>query len=286
MICGQCHVRGSGNGTIDGEGKGGYASRNNPTTGEIEFVRAGIAAAEFFGQPDGTGILPDFGTSGGYFNPFNFATSTTSSWQDRSGGFGSEFDHAKQHRPQYPDHLRAAHAQNPYDVLACWNCHDPHGRQRQSQLLAPAENNVLCLRCHAGFGDFGGISQDDVDVIAGGGRQPSSITQALQTHAKERTFELVGVAMNINLDSYLNPGGANSIGRCVTCHMAKTAKSASYIVDAQGFVIEGDIHAHTFDVISPQTSEAMAQAGQEPIPNSCVPCHRGLAFPDYRYRKQ
>ncbi len=102
-------------------------------------------------------------------------------------------------------------------------------------------------------------------------------------------FDLVGVSMNLNPDSYRNPGGANAIGRCSTCHMPRTAKTASSIVDLDGFTIEGDIHAHTFDVISPAVSRGMAAAGKDPVPNSCVPCHRGPgegAWPDYRYKKQ
>jgi predicted CXXCH cytochrome family protein len=252
-------------------------------------VKAGIKAADFFGTPDGTGILPSFGTTGGFFNPFSFSTSTTASWQDSSGGFGSEFDHAKMHRPQYLDHVRALHGNNPFDMLACWSCHDPHGRELESQLSAPSDNNVLCLQCHAGFGDFSGADPGDVEDLAEGGAQAPSITNALQEHVKQRVFDLVGVSMNLNPDSYRNPGGANAIGRCSTCHMPKTAKTASNIVDLEGFTIEGDIHAHTFDVISPTVSRGMASAGRDPVPNSCVPCHRGPgdgAWPDYRYKKQ
>ena len=287
MICGQCHTRGTGNGTIDGEGRGGYPSRNHPTTGDIEFVKPGIRPAEFFGTPNGLGILPDFGTSGGYLSPVNFATDADASWQDRSGGHGSRFDHTKLNRAQYLDHARSGHLQNPYDMVACWDCHDPHRRERHAQAAAPVDNNVLCFRCHAGHGDFAEITQEMVDAVEAGEPQPGQVNAGLNTHVKYNTFDLVGVAMNLGADSYSNPIGNSALGRCVVCHMTRTARSASDIVDDQGYVIEGDVAAHTFDVISPAVSRRMAEADKDPVPNSCVPCHRGPprgAYPDYRYK--
>jgi mono/diheme cytochrome c family protein len=95
--------------------------------------------------------------------------------------------------------------------------------------------------------------------------------------------------MNLGPDIYSNPAGADRLGRCVTCHMPKTAMSGGRVIDDEGFVVRGDISSHTFDNVSPETSEAMAGAGLEPVPNSCVECHRGTlrgAWPDYRFQEQ
>lgn len=288
MICGQCHNHGMGNGTIDGEGRGEFASRNDASTGALEFVTAGLAPAEFFGQASGSGIQPSFGTSGGFFDPIDLRTSD-GSWQDRTGGFDSHFDHSKDQRQHYLDHVRSKHGKNPYEMAACWDCHDAHGSDRRAQATAAVESNVMCLRCHAGFGDFAAVTQEMVDEVESGGAQTAEINEGLHQHQLLNTFELVEVAMNLGPDAYANPAGASRLGRCVTCHYPKTARSASWIEDDEGFLIRGDISSHVLRTISPRTSQAMATAGLDPVPNSCVDCHRGStrgAWPDYRYRKE
>jgi predicted CXXCH cytochrome family protein len=287
MICGQCHTRGNGNGTIDGEGQGGFASRNDPDSGQIEFARAGMSPSEFYGTPDGSGILPNFGTRGGYFNPIDFATSASASWRDASGGFGGELNHSRENRQHSLDHFRARHFQNAFQALACWGCHDPHEREFRAQATLNFDNDALCLSCHAGHGDFAAVTPEMVDAIAAGEPQPHDVSAALDQHHIEKTFAMVGVAMNLGPSTYGNPGGASGLGRCTICHMPKTATSAANIVDVDGFVIKGDITSHTFDPISPETSEAMSFAKTDPVPNSCGDCHRGLllgAYPDYRYK--
>jgi len=286
LICGQCHTRGSGNGTIDGAGEGGFPSRNHPETGVIEFVRAGISPAEFFGVAGGAGVLANFGTTGGFFDPIDLATSTSSSWRDATNGHESEFDHSKQHRQQYLDHARARHGKNPFRILTCQDCHDAHAREREAQVSQSVDDNVLCLRCHAGRGDWSAITQEMVDTIEDGGRAPSAVLAALDAHHRERVFDFIGVAMNLGPGAYSNPAGPQQLGRCTTCHMPKTAKTATWITDDEGFTIRGDVSSHTFEVISPRTSASMVGAAETPVPNSCAECHRGLlrgAYPDYRY---
>ena len=235
-----------------------------------------------------SGILPAFGTTGGYFNPIDLATSTSASWRDRTGGFGSEFDHSMQNRQHSFDHFRAMHFQNSVHALTCFDCHDPHGRQRRAQVIMSSDDNILCLSCHAGSGDFAAITPDMVDAIVEGQPQAVEIGAALDLHHKEKTFAMVDVAMNLGPSTYRNPGGGSGLGRCTVCHMPRTAVTAAWITDGEGFVIRGDIASHTFDPISPRTGEAMAHAATDPVPNSCVECHRGLslgAYPDYRYKK-
>jgi hypothetical protein len=95
--------------------------------------------------------------------------------------------------------------------------------------------------------------------------------------------------MNLGPSVYLHPGNDDAFGRCTTCHMPRTARSGSWVTDADGFTIRGDLSSHTFDNISPATGEAMGEAAVAPVPNSCVECHRGIlrgAWPDYRFPAQ
>ena len=284
LVCGGCHARGAGNGTLDGEGGSEYPSRNGP--GGVELPRPGVRPPEFFGQPSAAGILPDFGTSGGFFNPIDLRFDPAS-WQDAAGAFGARRDHSRGSMQHYLDHARSAHASNPLQILVCWDCHDPHARRGAGQLEEPATANVLCLRCHAGRDDFAAVTAAMVDALATSGTSSPEMRSAVHEHVKLRTFDLVFVSMNLSPDVYGNPGGTDQLGRCITCHMPRTARSGSWVVDEDGFTIRGDISSHTFDNVAPDTAETMAGAGREPVPNSCVECHRGPlsgAWPDYRFR--
>ncbi|MBN1420503.1 MAG: hypothetical protein JXP34_17120 [Planctomycetes bacterium] len=283
QVCAQCHLRGGGEATVGGEFLG-YPARGADDA--LQFPEAGMSPAEFYGTPDGARILPDFGIDApdGFYAPIDFATSDAS-WKDRTGGFGSAADHSALHQQQSFDLQHARHAHNPWQILTCFDCHDPHGRARPAQLADRHDTNALCLRCHATHGAFETVSARDVDRIATGEAPPESVKRAVAAHIRDETFALVGVSMNLPGDVYANPSGYGGMGRCTVCHMPKTAKSAQWILDVEGFVIEGDIASHTFHTISPATSRGMAEAGRTPVPDSCVPCHRGLqlgAWPDYR----
>jgi predicted CXXCH cytochrome family protein len=287
VLCGQCHINGQGNGTIAGEGQGDYPSRSDPETGDIEFVHAGISAAQFFGTDDGTGILPDFGTRGGFFNPIDL-TQAPGSWMDESGGHGSRRDHSRESSQHYLDHERSKHSRNAFEMVTCWDCHDSHAIERTAQVSEPVEDNVLCLRCHAGQAEFAGVTEEMVDVLEGGGGSSPELREATNEHVVQRTFDLIGVAMNLGSAVYGNPGGDDRLGRCIVCHMPRTARSGSWVEDDEGFQIRGDVASHTFDNISPDVSESMALAGLDAVPNSCVDCHRGLvrgSWPDYRFKE-
>jgi mono/diheme cytochrome c family protein len=128
-----------------------------------------------------------------------------------------------------------------------------------------------------------------VDALASSGTSSTEINSSIHEHIKFRTFDLVVVSMNLSPEIYSNPAGSDQLGRCVTCHMPKTAQSGNWITDDEGFTIRGSISAHAFDNVSPATSEAMSAAGLDPVPNSCVQCHRGTlrgAWPDYRNKGQ
>jgi predicted CXXCH cytochrome family protein len=285
MLCGQCHMSGRGNGSIDGGGRGQYPSRNS-TSGEVEFPRAGLSPAEFFGTPDGAGILPSFGTRGGFFDTPDLSRDETSSWTDRSAGFGAVHDHSREIGQEYFDHVRSGHALNRFEIVACFDCHESHGRRFRAQTSADPDSNALCLHCHAGSGDFAGVSEESARAVEDGLPHPEEVKEATHRHVTLRTFDLIGVAMNLGPSVYARPQSEDALGRCTTCHMPKTARAGSWVADADGFVIRGDVSSHTFDNISPRVSEAMAAAGRDVVPNSCVECHRGVqrgSWPDYRF---
>ena len=287
LLCGACHLSGFGNGTIDGEGRGGYPSRNHSPGGKLVFARPAMSVTEFFGVADGSAVLPDLGTSGGFFNAVDLSTDPTSSWLD--SGHGAARNHSRRGGQHYLDHVRSAHAQNPLELVTCWDCHEVHGRQHPGQVLEPTDNNLLCLRCHAGIGDFAEVTSNMIVALEQTGTSSSELSAATNEHVIQRTFDLIGVAMNLGPATYSNPGGADALGRCTACHMPRTAtRSGVWIEDDQGFVLRGDISSHSFDNISPDVSESMALAATEPVPNSCADCHRGLvrgAWPDYRFRR-
>ena len=289
LVCGRCHARGFGNATIGGAGHTEYPSRDHPVSGELELPRPGLTPAEFFGTPDGTGLAPDFGTQGGFLNAVDLATDPEASWRDQAGGFGARFNHSRLYRQHYFEHVRSGHGRNASQLLTCWDCHAAHSVERQGQLREDATTNLLCVRCHAGSGDFASVGPAEVQSLATTGQSGPVLSTAIDEHTILRTFDLIGVAMNLGPPTYNNPSGASQLGRCTTCHMPRTARSGGWVQDDQGFVIRGDISAHSFDNVSPATGRAMAEAGQDPVINSCVECHRGVprgAYPDYRYRKE
>ena len=124
--------------------------------------------------------------------------------------------------------------------------------------------------------DFASVTADMVDDLAAGGVTSVAMGDAVDEHTIGNTFDMVGVAMNLGGATYRNPAADHALGRCIVCHMPQTARAASWIVDDEGFAIRGDIASHTFRTISPDTSELMALSGVDPVPSSCVDCHRGF----------
>lgn len=282
LLCGQCHQRGRGQGTYQGVHTG-YASRG--VDADMEFWRAGQSAATFYGTPDGMGILPHFGVDrpNGFFAPIDLRTDAHS-WQDASGGFGSEADSSKGYGQQYFDHVRSTHFANPREILTCFSCHAGHHLVQEHQIRASIRNNVLCLECHAERDDFADITKDMVAEMKHGLPPDPQIAISVHSHMAWKTSDLIGVAMNLDPALYDPTNEDLPVGRCTTCHMTKTAHQAEWKVDGDGFTIEGDSASHLMKVVSPDTSEAMRAAGVPPVTNSCAPCHgaAGTAWPDYR----
>ncbi|MBI4515550.1 MAG: hypothetical protein HY699_07020 [Deltaproteobacteria bacterium] len=252
MICGQCHVRGEGKGTMAG------AHTEYPSRGvdaNIEFPRAGISRAEFKEQ-------------------FH---------EDRPGQWPDGQQHAKSHHQQYHDHIRSTHYRNPFQLLACDSCHTPHDTTNPHNLIGKLEDNSACLRCHAPFPPFSiplGVGAEAVALAVE--RHMSEDAYMVSPYDPANALGLIDFT---SLGYAATPfiGGP---GNCATCHMPKTAKSQGQWTKENGrsgTIMWGDISSHQFAPIWPSVSSAMKLAGQsEVIPNSCGVCHNALTdtYPD------
>ena len=205
------------------------------------------------------------------------------------------------HRQQYNSYLNSSHIDNPFDLVACNDCHSPHsGRggpfefenedadgneflfeDNQRSLMS----NVVCLSCHATFGPFASVTLDDVAIYhtTRGGSVEKNGTPLEPTPAEEDSAnDIVEMAVKAHngqvagmpLAPYLPEQshipenyqlGEGPVGRCVSCHLTKTAKSATWFNDFDGFRIEGDNSNHSFEIVD-------IQPGTDQ-PNSCGSCH-------------
>ena len=270
-VCGQCHSRGSD--PIDGAF--GFPWRSDVTDFDGNFV-AGLHTLDWDAVD----------AAEGYFlqKPGNWPT-----------GFPSK------HRQQYNSYVGSAHIDNPYDKLACNDCHSPHsgkgGPFRFSTddfsgndfLFADNSNalmsNVRCLSCHASFGPFATLSKDDIAVYhisRGGSVDKNGVAlapdAAEQTSAEDLVEQAVkthsGEVAGMPLAPYLPENshipsnyqlGEGPVGRCTSCHMTKTAKSGTWFDDADGRRIAGDNTDHSFGIVD-------IQPGTDQ-PNTCGSCH-------------
>ncbi len=271
IICGTCHQRGHGHSVLDEEGShAGFASIGDLTTDDaIVVFKPGMSPAEFHGTPDGTGIQPDFGTSGGYWEAIDY-TSSSSSWQDSQ--YGAEFDHSKGHHQQYMDLVRTTMFRNSHYTMSCVACHDAHGSGYEHQLKDEVDNNASCLTCHnadaVSMGGYDTITAAMVDDLLNTGATDPAIADAVEAH----------MVTYADMQASYDPQG-NGVGRCTKCHMPKTAKTSRWYDMSNGWR-QGDMHSHTFDAMSEEAVTAMYDAVGDPklvtpsgFTDSCGPCH-------------
>jgi predicted CXXCH cytochrome family protein len=297
LLCGRCHLRGEGVAMVDGV-RIAYPSTGSDS--ELRLPLPWILPSEFFGRANGEGIWPDFGTTAlpsGFFNPMDFGTDDEHSWRDRR--FGSRHNHSRWFYQDYQDFVRNRMYKNSFRLVNCFDCHDPHRNDTAAtkghQLRHRVTDNALCLGCHNGeyvrLGGFSNVTRAMVQQLEEG-TQDQTVLNAIAAdvlrHIKIKTFELVGASMNLPLNLYNPRFERIPVGRCTTCHMTRTITNGSEIVkDSDGFTISGVIPSHTFDIVSPLVAKGMAESGLDPIPNSCVVCHRGGDFvdePDFRFK--
>jgi hypothetical protein len=176
---------------------------------------------------------------------------------------GGDADHSVKHHQQVTDFIKSVKYRNPFELVTCATCHDLHGNsglphQLQSTLDASGANYTLagaeglCLSCHKPF--------------LNGFPAPAGLTvgQRMQQH-----WAAQGVADT-----------AMGNIECVDCHMPKTAKSGSGMLQAVIAGVQywsGDISSHRFDVPLKAELRTAGVVGtiQMPLPytNQCGGCH-------------
>jgi predicted CXXCH cytochrome family protein len=169
--CGGCHVRGHSN-AADADGE--------PVSGRYSFpyVEARGANGAIGATDANESIFAGFVPGDGL-------------WGDLMDGVPS----SKKHHQQYTDTLNAAeagpsHGRNPFNLVACFDCHDPHGSPIEASLRLPARDNTLCLDCHG----------------------PHGFSTQAEINAHTAHFQYTP--------------GTTGAGQCIGCHMPGTAKSA------------------------------------------------------------
>ena len=263
MVCGRCHSRGEGNFTLAGMNLDTeYYARS--IFGQVRFPVPGDnfidnsagnpfailnTSSAYYGAGAPTGQRPDATAASWYTNWYN--------------GFGFTYNFptyvaAKQHHQQWTDMEQGPHGTDQSFDVTCWSCHDPHAPAGSHQIRETIvedgvtirtqnDDDSLCLACHAGFGDFAGLTKAQIATIASGNPDPAVAT-AVSAHTKHS----------------FNPtaSGIQAASRCSGCHMPKTAKSA----------INNDIHNHTFLIIKPSLSKTTS-GGTAGVRNACDSCH-------------
>ncbi len=168
-----------------------------------------------------------------------------------------------QHRQQIHEHLVSPHGRS--GKAGCVTCHDVHNSRRsgiREALVArnaagtpftiptKAEDNSLCLACHAGQGPFSELNVEDLLDM-------------------EANLERIGRVVSRHTRHSYRPAGPSGVSRCTECHMSKLGTSGD----------PHDVPSHTFDVPPPaNTIKAMANNGPG-MPNGCaVRCHKPLAI--------
>lgn len=267
--CGQCHAAHSGSSKVPrGAFKMPFNANYLNDPGYGSFV-TGLYELEDFIEGIGVSTLDGGGVE---------------TWPDRVHTLG--------HDQMLPTLRSSKHANNPYERLACFDCHEPHSLRKgpASFLVGNGagafdianpdwRDNTLCLGCHAGHGPFEALPAEDVAIAALDGHAVTRGGQAL-TASNDRRFiarshvaRAVGLHMqeeaSMGVAAYDPNNDANPVGRCTACHMPKTGKKNDTVDlsqwhlgrDANGHsaIAEGNCASHTFDVIWPWQSVASLQ---------------------------
>ena len=204
---------------------------------------------------------------------------------------------------------QSVHANNPSHRMVCSDCHDAHSLYQGPPSRAAASDegtyefhtptlrdNTLCLSCHAASGPYADLAKEEVAIafLDAGGEVDldgaalaaadydaaqilaarTAIARAVGDHMQDQVG--MGAAFYAPLDDAL------PVGRCSSCHMARTAKSGNYTtgLDASGStaLVMGDQGSHVFDVVWPAGAAALWEPGVADtaiMPNACGRCHAG-----------
>ncbi|HYA87698.1 MAG TPA: carboxypeptidase-like regulatory domain-containing protein [Nitrospirota bacterium] len=282
-VCGQCHSQGVT--STSPAGALGFAWNSMAAVGGGNFIPGVHTLSDFM-------IIPAYGDPAWYW-PSGFPSSDHISYMDLEG---------------------SVHENNSYEKLSCANCHDGHGGtggpsefQRangqsgdQYAFQSNAEilrNDVVCLACHATYGDFASIALADVanyHVSTGGLVSLNGTTFAPTSAQQMQSTDLISAMVNSHMmaraamPAYFDPTGDVSgmpVGRCSSCHMAKTSFTGAFFsgLDANGKTanVIGDVTSHVFKVAWPVMSLetwSAATTWDAVMPNACGSCHKEYRF--------
>jgi predicted CXXCH cytochrome family protein len=170
----------------------------------------------------------------------DFALNYTSRVDGKPSSFWPTSKDSSSHHQQYSDFIRSHHYRNPFGLLTCTTCHDPHGNdENDSQLLIAAEDNTTCTQCHT-----------------------DPFFPTVDEHVTEKTgFAHTGQEL-----------------LCVTCHMVGTATSGAqspqFLFDLgppENRYFWGDIAGHRFEA---QRKALACEQTMIPYTNACAQnCH-------------
>lgn len=273
MVCGQCHIRGLSRETFtdffaeatpETPGRSPFPAILDPTTGQLQHYKIGDDINAYYVWDAGSAAGAGSGLDPGRFNG--------QYWGGEPSGLN--FVASRQHHQQYIDMLNGPHA-----VIRCFDCHDLHDNSSPTgfqilterevpsgvgeiRIKTKADDNTLCLSCHAGLAPFADITLEEVaDVWLNG---PSANLKAVVIQHTQHVYNPQGDSTDSVLGIPGDDLGDLKTSNCVECHMPFVAKTA----------VNFDIRAHTFNVIRPEQS--LSTAPSAGIPNSCNQCHDAL----------
>ncbi len=218
-ICGRCHDRRQGAGNADGM----QAINKNG-----EFMMPGESRSTMitnYSWPGKKGPEPKEDV-----------------WQDDM--------HSKKPNQQYSDFIKSKLYRNNRVLVACTDCHNPHGGTPYRRLLMYDQDNSsspLCQRCHA------------IEILSHmenrfGAKMKGQLTRCTDCH-------MTGTVTEDNGGSY---GG-----------LIKTPPYNNTAEEEKNAYWEGHIHSHTFKVPYKVNVQGVEPGKAMPIPytNSCGGCH-------------
>ncbi|HYM59373.1 MAG TPA: cytochrome c3 family protein [Thermoanaerobaculia bacterium] len=198
--------------------------------------------------PTGTFGWPYNDATGTNWTPFDAKAGTSlSSFYTLTSTLWPDGIHVNGGRP-FNAYKNSLHATFAPHMVGCPDCHDPHAEGEghllretmvEANLTIPtnADDNTLCISCHATHGPFAGFTQQDVlDSTKGVTTALDKIAKTVEAHthhpyAPERTMGL---------------------SRCTGCHMAA---------------------GHNFDAISADMTLKYATTGNGMINSCAAGCH-------------
>ncbi|RME82684.1 MAG: hypothetical protein D6775_10255 [Caldilineae bacterium] len=200
---------------------------------------------------------------------FNTTTADTKWWYDNPDDANDPY-HAKSHHQQYPEWQASRHStalENirnlPFTQDSCLECHSQDYRENPTTVTKEtAQFGVTCQTCHLSHASGTVGSQlvkpaYELCTECHNGHLPESGKFDPGTnvhHPMKEMFEGIGFPGIEDMPSphFRADGGAT----CNSCHMPKTAKSAT----------PGDITSHRMKVVMPGDAK-------EGEPDSCTGCH-------------